>query len=572
MEYFANELLLDLFEYLSTVELLQEFDNLNIRFNNLLFRDFRSVSQYDWNLICRQYLPSIVDHVQSLRLSNDDDTPQQIDIFLQNSLTIRRFNRLQSLALCDICSNEIMNKMMLEWKYLPHLTHLTLAGCYLQFDQINGQCLINSIWSLPKLIYCYLNINFGEIDIFLPTVMSLSLKYLFIWGIEHHPNDINSLLKQTPCLKQFSILLNMNLDDDVVVVRHPALSITKLKLHLSRIHQDNMIIFLQTMPNLCQLIVDICSPNKDQILNGYQWENILRNYLPNLQIFRLRMEFQIINKNNTEKPLNDLVNSFRNSFWLEDHHWFVRCHWNPINSSSSIYLYTLPYKFTDFKFNSSMIFKSTCPNDKNYLEYNHVNNLKYEISSIEKFVLSPIRFLNLNHLSIELPIDDQFWSVILKLDHVTSLDISINDHYDDIQSQLQNLINRIPRLYSLSFAACSTCLLEIFLFQIVTTSIRRLDLREYDRYFNDEQCIALSRSSLGIQCEILFIKIKNHRILLELISNMINLRTLNIQCEDDKLNKTNDDKIIQWLKYHLPSTCRISRDIVFHYDIQIWIR
>jgi hypothetical protein len=255
MEYFANELLLDLFEYLSTVDLLRAFYNLNIRFNTLLFRhfqsfslDFRSVSQYDFNLICRQYLPSIVDHVKSFRLSNDDDTPQQIDIFLQNSLTIRRFNRLQSLSLCDICSNEIMNKMMLEWKYLPHLTHLTLAGCYLQFDQINGQDLINSIWSLPKLIYCYLNIHFGEIDIFLPTVMSLSLKYLFIWGIEHHPNDINSLLKQTPCLEQFSILVNINPDDDgVVVVRHPALSITKLKLYLSRIHEDKMIMFLQNM-------------------------------------------------------------------------------------------------------------------------------------------------------------------------------------------------------------------------------------------------------------------------------------------------------------------------------------
>jgi hypothetical protein len=161
-------------------------------------------------------------------------------------------------------------------------------------------------------------------------------------------------------------------------------------------------------------------------------------------------------------------------------------------------------------------------------------------------------------------VDENFWSIIPRLDQITSLDLSIN-HHDHVQTQLQLLINRMPRLDSLSL---NSCRLSILASEIRNISIRRLDLRGNDEFFNDEQI----RSLFGLQCEIIFIKIKNRNILMDLMSNLINLRTLNIQCEDDQFNQTNEDEFIVWIKTHLPSTCIISRDFIFHHDIRIWIR
>jgi hypothetical protein len=158
--------------------------------------------------------------------------------------------------------------------------------------------------------------------------------------------------------------------------------------------------------------------------------------------------------------------------------------------------------------------------------------------------------------------------MIPTLDQITSLDVTI-DHHDNAKSELQSLIDRIPHLSSLRFIFFR---LFTLVSELRSLSIRRLDLRGYTEYFNDKQCTILSRSLLGIQCEILFINIKNRNILIDLINNMIHLRTLIIRCEDDKFDEIKQDEFIIWLKDHLPAMYVISRDLVFRYDIRIWIR
>lgn len=571
LEILANELLLNIFEYLPAVDLLRAFYNLNLRLNHLLllhFRsvnlDFRSVSQYDFNHICQEYLPTISDHIAALCLSNNDDTPQQIEVFLQHGLNIRQFYSLRSLSLYDLCSNKLMNELMLQWKDLPNLTHLTLAGCYIQFNQIETQQLIDNIWSLSNLIYCYLNIHFGETNIFLPTVKSLSLKYLFIWTVDHHQNEVNAILKRTPNLQHFSILFNI--DDNDNDTQQSTSSITKLNLYLTGIEEDVAIKFFKNMPNLNHLIIEI-NDDTNRILNGYQWENLIRNYLPNLKKFRFRMEFRLNRMINEYEQISNLLNSFQSSFWIKEHKWFIRCHWNSFNNL--VYLYSLPYTFKAFHFDYSTRFESTCPDDRNYLFYNHVNDLRYSDFLNEKSVLSSIRFSNINHLSITLPINENIWSVISKQNCITSLDVLINEQID-VQMELQNFIDQSPHLHSLSFS--SVTFLSMSIFELRNSSIRRIDLREYHHYFSDEECNILSRSLLPTQCEFLSINIQNHTIVIDLIANMINLRALNIQCANDKLNEAERNELTVWLKNHLPSTCIISTDVTFHNDIRIWIR
>ncbi|CAF1382903.1 unnamed protein product [Rotaria sp. Silwood1] len=104
---------------------------------------------------------------------------------------------------------------------------------------------------------------------------------------------------------------------------------------------------------------------------------------------------------------------------------------------------------------------------------------------------------------------------------------------------------------------------------------------EIDLFFS------LNYSPLGVQCEVLFINVKNRESIMILVKNMINLRTLHIKCEDDKYSKhlsltenvdeshnantLNKDDLVQWLKDSLASTCLIVTNPDFANSISIWI-
>lgn len=132
------------------------------------------------------------------------------------------------------------------------------------------------------------------------------------------------------------------------------------------------------------------------------------------------------------------------------------------------------------------------------------------------------------------------------------------------QSQLQILFDRSPNLYSININFHLTKLIYL-LINNTSRSIRRINFNK-NLFFNHEQCIALTRSSLGKQCEILSIGIQNRRDIFYLINKMFNLRTLNIRCQDD-----NND-FIHYLQEHLSSTILIKREMEYDHNIRLWIR
>jgi len=98
----------------------------------------------------------------------------------------------------------------------------------------------------------------------------------------------------------------------------------------------------------------------------------------------------------------------------------------------------------------------------------------------------------------------------------------------------------------------------------------------------------LCYSPLGVQCEVLSIHVKNRESILILVKNMINLRELGIECEDENFNKRsisnenynnelrdqtieNKNDLVQWLKDHFLSTCSVARESYSTSSIQIWI-
>ncbi|CAF1066036.1 unnamed protein product [Rotaria sordida] len=288
------------------------------------------------------------------------------------------------------------------------------------------------------------------------------------------------------------------------------------------------------------------------------------------------MEIKIHDVNNKEGEIDVLVDSFRSPFWLEEHGWLVRCDWMPDKQYTYAILYTLPYAFDSFDFNVPILSKSTSPHHDNHWPYNCVRNLHCNMPLTGELSMCHFQFRNIHSMSLKLPVNDQFWSIVSRLDQLTSLNVLFDNDSDMGQSQLQSLLNRTSRLYSLRIKSCSPSTQQVLLTgKSRNLSILRLFSQGYSQCFYNQACIALSASSLGMQCEMLQIKVNNRTDIITLINRMTKLRALYVYCCDDKRNEKStmtNDELVEWLQQHLPPMCTISRDKHLFYMIRIWIR
>ncbi|CAF1438215.1 unnamed protein product, partial [Rotaria sordida] len=562
LELLPDEILLDLFDYFNGVDLLREFYGLNSHFNFLLYNQFRNyrfkfeaVSKHNFDMICQQHLPFIANRIIAVSLTGDDDTPEQINLFLSYIKSFNEFIQLRTLSLYYVRSYETLMKILNQCHHLCYLTHLNISDCYFRANQVDFQLLINSIWSLPKLIHCNFAIETEEQKLFFtPTKISLSLQSISVGINELKLNQINQLFKSTPRLKQFYVSLDPSSYGDYKP--YILSTLIHLKISMFNVVESLIIKMFQSTPNLCRLSVDLLF----KLIDGHRWEQIIRNYLPKLRVFRLKMQQTRIFNQNMEEHANELLKSFQNSFWIDEHQWFVRC----LIQTNTIVFYTLskPFHYCEDELPRSLI--STLPHDDHQDFYNNITNINNG-TFFDQSILPHIRLTNINYLCIKLSINDQFWSVVPTLNRLRSL--AVSSHVDTCHSQLQNLLDRAPNLHHLCIHHDTTVPIQMSLFRYTNTPVRQLNLTDYNRYFNEEECIKLSHSPLGIQCEVLSIMVTNRESIIYLIKNMMNLRSLQIQCEDEKncedlveIEKNdescdekleNKDELIEWLKDRL---------------------
>ncbi|CAF1034911.1 unnamed protein product [Didymodactylos carnosus] len=583
LELLPNEILLDIFEYFDGIDLLRTFYGLNSRFNLVLHGQFpncsfkfNSVSKHDFDKICQHYLPTMADYIVTLNLSDNEQTPTQIKLFLSYIPSFNRFTQLRSLSLSNLRSYQTLMKIVEGCHHLCNLTHLELLYCYLQDKQIDFQLIVNHIWSLPKLIHCTIGIAIkGQCLFRTPTIISSSLEYVSIERIQIKLDQINQLFEYTPSLKCLSISVPSFIDNDYIPISIPTL----MDLSISSCFTcdaSNMAILLQNTPNIRRLSIDLCS----ELIDGNQWEELIRNCLPKLEVFQFKMKVTLPMGQNLQNRVEELINSFRSPFWIDEHQWFIRF----LTSNRTMYLYTLSNKYEE---NLPVLFKSTDPHDDQQDFYNNITKIISPTFFDQPIPIpSYIRLTQINDLSINLPINDQFWSLVPTLNRLKTLKISF--HTNAFQSQVQALLNRAPHLEKLNIHQYESISLQISVFKYINVSVRELDLRGINHYFNEEECIRLSRSPLGIQCEKLSILAYNRKSIISLIENMHKLRALNVRCKDEKYielstsiednsveyyddNEQNEDDCIQWLKSHLPPICIVIRDPKLTCNILIWI-
>ncbi len=248
-------------------------------------------------------------------------------------------------------------------------------------------------------------------------------------------NQINGLFKYTPLLKCLSTFLGDLTNDNYIPSPLPTL----IRLNICFVCPfdiSKVIVLFQNMPNLCHLQFSTWS----QLVNGHQWEQIIRNHLPKLKTFRLEME-ESINEDEVDiQPRADqLLNSFRSAFWIDEHQWFVRC----ITLKELIYLYTLSNGYNYYQGMIPDYWQSTYPHDNQQKFYDDMVSI-YNDTFFNQPTLSCIRFPNINHLDMKLPINNQFWSIVPNLNQLKALSISF--YADNLQSQLQALLDRAPHL------------------------------------------------------------------------------------------------------------------------------
>ena len=568
-EALPNELLLYLFDFIPPLDLFCGLSNLNSRLNKLVmihyrnYRfDFRSLSREQMHLICQKYLPLIIDKVIYLHLSDDECVPGQSVYFFSHNINLDQFTSLTSLTLFQMKLNPKIGKCFSsDIQNLNNLTHLKFVQCFFKHETTELLVkMINKIWGLPRLIYCYLDAYIFIHKIFRPsTVISLSLRHLYIQDPRCTSQLLTCLMEKTPYLQYFSMEFRLYKDDidedndqknSLISMNLP---IKKLKLLYMHSRPMMMNLFYM-MPNLSYLNIETWNLN----ITGYEWEQIIINQLPKLEIFHLNMFIVLNNTQNKEEQIDQLLDGYRSVFWIETHRWFIGCIWRESFDDDMICLYTLPFNFHFSESKPSVNYRTitTCPSDIRFSS-DRIHRLSYDPALFTNTQFSSMQFNRIEDLHLSLPYDHQFLSIIPNFDHLLAMSLIL---WDDYPYQLQSLLDKMSRLYSLTFALWSTE--EFPPFNLTSKSVRSLDLEGCDQFhnahrFNEEECKTICKLPLAIQCQELRIEVSDLTSIVVLIHMMKNLRLLYIRYLKDSQSHRPD--LVQFIKKYAPTTSIVTR-------------
>ncbi|CAF4669522.1 unnamed protein product [Rotaria sp. Silwood2] len=277
------------------------------------------------------------------------------------------------------------------------------------------------------------------------------------------------------------------------------------------------------------------------------------------------MCFNLEENGYTKQQLDELFDTFRTPFWINEHQWFVRCHWQHWDLHHDTQIYTIPYCFDKLiNFHQTIWCKSTCPNHLDYWSYDSVHTASLGHNLDRNWPLYPMRLPKLTSLVIEFPMHPRLWKIIPNVNYLTSM--SVRQYGNTKESELLYLFSRAPNLYSLTINRERT----VISMPIKTTSIRKLNFTKYsdNGSFDIGKCSALVQSSLGRQCEILTVAIQTRSNVLDLVQTMPNLRILFCHCHSDRYN----NEFIDWLRDHLPPMCTFRTVLGYSSEIEILIK
>ncbi|CAF1571197.1 unnamed protein product [Adineta ricciae] len=561
LESLANELLLDIFECINAIDLFRAFYGLNTRFNELLLVhartyhvDFQLASQHDFNHFCRVYLPLISRQVATLHLSDDDGE------FLINQ--IRHADSIEPVM-----------KILSNCDQMSSLTRLKITYCSCRnTDKFSD--LIHHVWLLPKLTHCHLDFTamLSPYSFRQPLRTSKTIEYLSMKTVKFTFKDLFALLLCTPNVRHVhATLFDRHASSETLPIL-PSISKLNLSTDSSLHHLNNI---FQAMPNLSHVTLELAETSDRKYLNGHSWQALILASLSKIRVWRFFTTYSFHEEMIIEDHVEQILDTFRTPFYLDEHRWFVRCDWNRQITGQRLFLYTMPSCCRDiYVVHPSFQSKSTYPENPNVSSLDHIcypigsdlllrnGNLHLVFPNRIEYLLFrnqiPCVFLpKIGHVTIRLPTETPIWSFISTLTCLRSLNISLS--YKTSLGQLQALINQTPRCHSLTVNNVSPE--QLAQLDRIPAPLHRISIKDYCS--NAVECSVFAASPLGRQCKVLSLDLTDRRNVLNLVNEMIQLRTLTCFCEDMKWRL--DPTLIQergnlatWLQDRLPATCSLS--------------
>ncbi|CAF3378673.1 unnamed protein product [Rotaria socialis] len=397
-DLFPNELLYEVFQYLTTYEILYGFQGLNKRIDKLLRTcakynlNFKSWPKSKFDFVCQSINP---EQVRSLILSDADDTCQQIHLFFR-LVPVQRLVNLESLILIETNEQELKLAHGLIPKIIvPPLKYLSIGIC-----------------SMSQL---------KEISFSTPILTKL---------------NVQLIADTTPA-------------DDTLLLSS---EVRQLKIELakkSNMKYDDIQLLFEWMPKLEKFT--FIAAKGLPFIEGDQWEHLIQRCLPKLKEFHFKIHPHFLHTN-----VEQLLRTFQTEFWLKEKQWFIYCdHHFHLNfrhfGLQHVHLYTLPYR--DKQFCLSLLTEATTKGCKD--KYSSIKNLFFAINSRYNTELNQhYYFPNLDSLTIcnlhkLIPIDN-----LIDLSQVKHLTVTRNNDINSEEFFSYTLVHS-TKLESLTLPWCT---------------------------------------------------------------------------------------------------------------------
>ncbi|CAF3949426.1 unnamed protein product [Rotaria sordida] len=422
------ELLHILFSYFSGHEILISFYDLSDYMNAILQSysayklNFKSISRYNFDHICRNIRP---EQVISLILCDSDDTSGQSELFF-SYFQIQQFIRLQSLTLIEIEFKSLefifynLSKLnqLRSFSFDASTIRHTYGPMDLNFEnklqQINSMLIHTYAQILPQLKF--LNLNGGWI---LESIQLSNLQHLKLGSCSI--DKLETITHLAPQLKSLDICINFGEMNFQSIILPSQLTRLNLKIDFFPVSMDYMEYFLSNCFYLKHLELHLTGFT--DLANGQRWQMLTNS----LVTFNFKFDTHIC-----FKLIEQILDSFRTSFWLEEKQWFI-AYYND-------YLFSIPY-FAPEQVDSSYqsVIYSTASD--NTIFYNHVNEFTIRKDKIDKYY-----FTNINVLKLKYSISLKYVLRIVDLNQVKHLSILSLEYL----LKFMPISKKLPSLYELT--------------------------------------------------------------------------------------------------------------------------
>lgn len=332
------ELIYKIFHYLDSTTIVRSlrcvckrlYDSVN-QYEEYDF-NFQSISKSNFSLLCN-YIK--LKHVKSLTLSDDNQTPGQIEYFL-SLYRLKYFTQLYSLILIDVDDSYL--KVILKDIQSSKLSFLKIQS-ERDYSQgiTNGDDFIE-VLSLPKLQKLILKLTSFDLPRISWPIQS-SLQYLKIncsnlndfYHIVHHLPNLRKLVVE----RLFEDINNgIHFKPDDLQCFH---QLESLKLKYCSIDITVLFIILSLTPTIEHLQLIRSISLDDFVANLSEFEKFIQEKLTILNKFDFFLSYRRY-YDDTPVDIQTYFTPFQTPFWISTKKWFVICEY--IQSTQSVLLYT----------------------------------------------------------------------------------------------------------------------------------------------------------------------------------------------------------------------------------------